>query len=418
MLVKSVRRVNPPAQTVAISRCKNAWWCFLCASAALAMLSAAGRPAKAGGVNPFKEKTSAYLRVALTEPSVTPSNAQYVQFEYELYKNTQKLLLVNPLVLNAALRKPGIIELPIIKNRQDPIEWLSKNLQATFPDNLTIMQVSLLEGTPMERATIVNAVVEAYMGEVAEMERWRRKEHLSELKILQIEKAQEIKDTLNDLRKMAESLGVSDTENLTFRQKNTLDELQAVRREALRGQFELNRMRGELASRKVLLDVAGSAEISDVECQMFGRDDLVLKIIWEEIFARENAAVAKNKNNLAGLQKRYADRLEELRNEIRRKNKADAEKEVKKLEAAVEVAKQQQAVAQEEVKLLRKEADRFGVSSIDMQMRRAAVTNAQKSLDAITAEVEKIHLESKSPPRVMVIQSAEAPEESSREADH
>jgi capsular exopolysaccharide synthesis family protein len=82
------------------------------------------------------------------------------------------------------------------------------------------------------------------------------------------------------------------------------------------------------------------------------------------------------------------------------KRKGIAEREVKKLEAAMEIAKKQNEVAQEDLKALKKEADRIGVQSIDMQMRRAAIVNSQKALDEIAGKLEKLNLEAKMAPRV------------------
>ena len=85
----------------------------------------------------------------------------------------------------------------------------------------------------------------------------------------------------------------------------------------------------------------------------------------------------------------------------RRQKKADIEKEIKKIEAAISLTAKQQAAVEEDVTRLRKEADRFGTSSIEMQMRRADIRNKQKALDTLAAELDTLRMEAKNPPRVV-----------------
>jgi polysaccharide biosynthesis transport protein len=115
------------------------------------------------------------------------------------------------------------------------------------------------------------------------------------------------------------------------------------------------------------------------------------------------------------MKQQYDDRMEQLRTEVENKMRGEVEREIKKFEAAISQAEKQQKYIQEEVKRLRKEADRFGVSSIEMQMRREDIKNRQKSLDNITAELETLYVEAKTAPRVESMGPAEPPKtESSR----
>ena len=384
----------------------------LCSLAAAAMLLAAGRPAKADDFDIFagKPTATAFLHIAMADKMTSPSGGQISRTEFEIFKNTHQQLIVNRMILRAALKMPGIGELAIVKNEKDPIDWLSRNLQVTFPAKAEIMQVSLSGGNRKELAMLVNAVVDAYMAEVVDAERKKLDNRIGELKGIQAGKAQEVKDSLNDLRKMAQSLGISDSETLTLKQKNILDELQLFRTESIRSQFDLNRMNVKLASQKAILEIVKNAPISDIECELFAASDFVLKKLQEEIYNREIAADAKDQARMDSLKKKYAERIEQIREEIKHKSLADVEKEIKKLEAAIDVATKQLQVIQEDVRHLRKEADGFGMSSIDMQMRRAANAITQKSLDNITAELEKLQVESHSSPRITVLEKAEVPE--------
>jgi polysaccharide biosynthesis transport protein len=363
------------------------------------------------GIDAARSYTAdAYIRCAFRpETAFSGDNAPPPsELEYEVFRNTQMSAMTNRLVLNTALyretkvrdQKCVIAKFPMFADASDPIEYLTKKLSVSFPRKDEIMKISITTYDPVQSAAIVAAVREAYMSEVVDAERKQREEKISELNGIKIGKQQEVKDAMTELRKIADTLGTTDTEAISQKQKIILDELATLRGEAIRNQFEYNRMMGELAAHKAERDAVESVPISDLECQQVGAFDPLLKKLGEELASREVTAEAKDQAQTDALKKKYAERVDRIREEIRCRNMAECEKEVKRLEAAIEIAKKQHEVAQEELKSLKKEADRIGVQSIDMQMRRAAIVNAQKALDKITAELEKMNVEAKTTPRV------------------
>jgi DNA repair exonuclease SbcCD ATPase subunit len=198
---------------------------------------------------------------------------------------------------------------------------------------------------------------------------------------------------------------------LTQQQKATLEELSSDRAELLRSQNEINRKKSELASLKAALSAIETQPVTDIECESYASSDFILQKLHGAINSRKLAPEPKNTEESDRLEKEYAVRIEQIRNEIRRKNKADIEREIKKTEAAINSASEQQSVIQEEVRRLRRESDRFGMSSIDMQMRREEIKHRQKSLDEIATELERLRVEANAAPRVISMGPAEASEE-------
>jgi hypothetical protein len=80
------------------------------------------------------------------------------------------------------VRKPEIRVLSIVANQDDPVGWLSQNLQITFPGDHEIMKVSLLGSDRRETAILDNSVVDAFMTEIVDAERKARDERIRELK--------------------------------------------------------------------------------------------------------------------------------------------------------------------------------------------------------------------------------------------
>lgn len=391
------------------SRWKLAIWLFLGAIVLVAIVAAAWY-----GIDVARSYTAdTYVRCSFrpetafsAESSPPPS-----ELEFDVFKNTQMSLMTHRLVLNNALYRetkvPGqdekfvIARFPMFANESDPIDYPAKKLSVSFPRKDELMKISVTTYDPVQSAAIVIAVRDAYMTEVVDVERKEREEKISELKSLQISKTQEIKDAMTDLRKMADMLGTTDTDALSQKQKIILDELAILRTESVRNQFEYNRMAGELASQKALRDAAESEEVTDVGAVIWAcPQDPIAKTLAEELVRYQIAFNERERAVADIVAKKYADRIEQIRAEIKRRNRTEHEREVKRLEAAIEIARKQNETAQESLKSLKKEADRIGVSSIDMQMRRAAIANAQKSLDKISAELEKMSLEAKTTPRV------------------
>jgi hypothetical protein len=357
------------------------------------------------------------------EPMLSSNAQPTYENEYELFKNTQMQYFSSSFVLSAALQKPEgspISRLPILKKQDDPVAWLKRHLSVSSPRHSQIIEISLSADAPEEAADIVNAVVEAYKSEVIDVEIDSRRQRVNELDRLYTDKDLEVRNKRNDLKQLAEQLGTAETENLNLKQKLTLEELATYRQELARSAFEVGRLRSELASRQAELKAVQSAEISDIECEMFAQSDPVLKTLIQEILLRKidkefgsktqtpedksNKDAEKRKGELERLSNEYADRITQIREEIRHKRQSEVEKEIKRVEAAIEIANKQLKVGEAELQRLTKLAEQFGSSSVDVEMLRADILVREKSLDAIASERDKLKVELRSPSRINILQ--------------
>jgi hypothetical protein len=123
-----------------------------------------------------------------------------VEIEYDVWKSTLKALVTHRIVLTAAISKPEILDLPAIKCQADPTAWLQRYLHVSYPGNADIMKISLSEYDRRQNAILVNAVVDAFMTEVVDAERKNRDEKIAELTTIKVEKAEELRRVLADLR--------------------------------------------------------------------------------------------------------------------------------------------------------------------------------------------------------------------------
>ncbi|MCC6126730.1 MAG: polysaccharide biosynthesis tyrosine autokinase [Pirellulales bacterium] len=369
----------------------------------------------------------AYLRCAFDIESFL-QNRNYrpmpSEMSFEVFKNTQSSMLTNRLVLNAALgqeekvgeQKIKISKIPELADEDDPVDWLSRKLSVSFPRKDEIMKVSITTKNPVNSAAIVQAVMNSFMKNVVEDERTKRDKRIAELKSIQTKKEEEVKDALNELKKMAKIAGTSESDTLNIQQKNMLDELANLRQQSITLQFNLNRMKSELASLKAAKESINEQPITDIEVQMTCSTDPMLRDLGEQMVyekAQEqimggrivkNGKSGGNYGTKIGLiEQQYKNRLDELRKELASKKLSEVEREIKKLDAQIEIANKQYADTDVDFKQLKKDAQNIGITSIEVQMRRAANENARKALDSITLELETLNVEARTALRVTKI---------------
>lgn len=68
-------------------------------------------------------------------------------------------------VLQLALQKPGVADLPLLQAEADPIGWLEKELQVDFNSSPDLMRITLKGNPPEDLLAVLNAVREAYLQE-------------------------------------------------------------------------------------------------------------------------------------------------------------------------------------------------------------------------------------------------------------
>ncbi len=301
-----------------------------------------------------KYTSTAWLRIRAEEPAISGRPArQFDEKEFDIYKKTQQQLVKSRFVLLSALRKPEVAKLPSVQMEQqngDPVRWLENIVKVEFPDNAEMMSVSVSRDDPNEAATLARAVVDAYLVEVVNTERDLKRQRLSELDRAFSEKEMAVRSKREDLKKLAGQLGVSDSETLTLKQKLTLDELSIHRHEVRELQAKLRSFQIDLAVQKALLDDA--------------KDEGRVRIAQD----------------------------------------------IKRLEASIAVTTEQESVLKTEVDRYRQEAERFGSSSIDIEMMRADIKNLEAVLAEISKERERLKIELRATPRVTLLQRADVPE--------
>jgi polysaccharide biosynthesis transport protein len=165
----------------------------------------------ARGAGPASGKgPRALLQIASHPPQLRFSNVDGHE-DYRRYLETQTVLIRSKLVLTSALKRPAVSELPWIKQQSDPIAWLQQNLEAINLKESEVLQVSLRANSGAsteDQAAVINAVVRAYMDEVADVDTKQRSDRLGKLKRIKKDYGEMLKERRQYLRKLSERVGV------------------------------------------------------------------------------------------------------------------------------------------------------------------------------------------------------------------
>ena len=376
---------------------------------------------------------SAYLRVFPRGQQVVFQTVESqadagVQNAFEIYKETQQQLLKSRFVLTAALRNPKVKGLTSIQRedrQHNALAWLTEELRVGFPGkNAEIMQVSMTDPNPQEAATLVNAVVQAYFDEVINAERIQRRVRLSELQQVYAERENDVRTKRTELKQLADQLGTTDNETLSLKQQIAVQQFAEYRRELTRMQFELSRTRAQLQTHQAMLERLATVEVSDLDVNALAQADpqyrmLSERSVWQQMLARENQAnmvpgttsrfAEKSQRDMQIVQAQFEQLEKGLRDKVRAVKKAEIDKEIRRLESEVAILTEQEQQFQKDVERQRKEAELIGRSSIDVEMMRTDVRHVDQILSSIAEERERLKVELRSTPRVLVLGNQDQP---------
>jgi RNA polymerase sigma factor (sigma-70 family) len=280
----------------------------------------AGEAAQAA---PAEPDVYALLVIEAREPRVLPdAKPAAAEGEAGAYRRTQAALLKSRPVVQAALKRPEVAGLAVLKGQADPVAWLEKNLRTAFLDGSGVLRVSVAEGRPAERAALLNAVVRSYLDEVVEAERQAKVRRVEQLEKLATEHQHDVQAHRRTLRELTEwPRTASSLEERSHREDlaGFRQELQRVRLAKVRAQARLNylkRTAGATAKEVVKLE----EEVGTlVEQEKLLREEIEPLVKAEQDRPRPPEGLAEMRAELAAAEqfaRRMAEQLQAARVEL------------------------------------------------------------------------------------------------------
>jgi len=291
------------------------------------------------------------------------------------------------------------------------------------------MVVSLKGEDRNDVRRLVEAVVDAYMKEIADYDHSKRTEQIRKLEEMLLAKSDEIRKKQTEYRNLAAQLKTADPQALSTKQQITIQQYGAMRGELARVQSEIRRAQAELKSQQGYLastEGDSKAYLSQAELTATLASDPIYRQIMTGIsqanlerVITESAAGAgpmsarykRGSDDLGkALQAQLQSRYNELRQEMRDNTRARAEIEVKKLQGQLADLKLQEEQVRSEVKVVSDAAEALGNSSVELDVLRDDIRQAKEVGESVNRQVEQLKLEGRSAPRIEAIQKAAVPE--------
>jgi hypothetical protein len=365
---------------------------------AVGLLLGAGLGSAAWFLLPDRYTSYALLRVASAEPHLLPDKEGAAAAD-RYFENTQVALLKSRPIVRAALRRPGVSDLGMVRERPDPGAWLEDDVKAAFIDKTDIIRVSLTGSNPHDVALLVRAVTDAYLEQGVNAQRNQKLGQLDNLEKVCLASEEKIRSQRDVLRRLADALKSSDSQALALKQKMLLDEYAALKKELMLIQSQLRNaevaIQVQKAEGRPVADTRPAVPDYLVE-QALDASPTVLKkrLEMDQLDARISQAeriYQPGQGPLARLQeerKGLQEQLDKVRAEERAAivkqlgDKLLAEQEARGRETKLnmEVWKRQQGMLEAEADRVDKEAKRMGLTSFELEQKRGEIEEAESMI--------------------------------------
>ena len=380
---------------------------------------------------PISFEAISLVRVKRTEPYLLKKTISSDQ-EYMAYKQTQATLITSPFVLTAALREPGITQLPMVAREENQLDWLTDEIRVVYPGDSEIMQVGMHGDKIEDLKKIVDAVVKAYLYEIANSEKTEKSKQLQTLRAQRRINEQALKEKSEIINRLSEEIGSSDDEMARLRSIIEQDQLRQLNRQRAV-------VRGEIAQ---LFSDAMAVNVARNASRFFKPDekDIALALERDPLYAsaKQNISALEQLMTMSqagratgvanpyqaeymsaqlALQRRREELTPLLEHELGRQlagvDDSGSTTTLQVLQGQTELKKKQLAALDQEYEAQLERVDNLTSFSSDLITRKADAAALQESNHEMSKEIARLEIELKNEHRIQLVQPATIPNEGS-----
>ena len=266
-------------------------------------------------------------------------------------------------------------------------------------------------------ADLAKAVVDTYLGQVAEHERRQRQGRLEALRRLHADKERELNEKREDPRRLAKPMGMSDPPDIDVKRQAALDEYGECRRELSPLKIQLRQAETDLKFQEALLSRDDDALVSETDLADLLRSDSIagqLLYQWGLLQQRlddvQTTAIPQAKaqyeeklgREMRVLEEQIDARRAVLREELKVRQEAAIGEEIKRLKMKIAVLAEQKKEFEEDLARQREKLEQAHTSTgIDpLPMGRAEIERLAGALDRIAEEIDVLEAELGTAPRI------------------
>ncbi|HEX4590888.1 MAG TPA: hypothetical protein VH120_13210, partial [Gemmataceae bacterium] len=227
-------------------------------------------------IPPSKHLARTLIHVPASKPTVLPSSERTPVLAD--HQRNQIALAKSRLVLNAALKRPGISELGIIRSQANALEWLERAIQVDFTVAPEVIRIAVSGDNPDELAKLVAALRDAYRSEILNKDRSERMEKLNTLAKQRQVYSDQLRAKLETQHQLEVQGGIKDPNTRGVFQSFENMRISWYERDLVQTEGELNKARVELAVQQSMARDSAKAGVPEAEIQAALNKDLsVLK---------------------------------------------------------------------------------------------------------------------------------------------
>jgi capsular exopolysaccharide synthesis family protein len=369
---------------------------------------------------PAKNSANVQLMMNADEKGVVHAHPDLVE-NFDSYQSKQVYLIKSRLVLNTALRLPGVAQLSMLRNATDPLEWLEKELRVDYPSR-EILRITIAGDDVEELKTLANAVSKAYLTEIVEKQTKDRQTRLEELRKIQARYKERLASNRRVKAELAKKTGTADAKSNAMYMMMLQEQVKSARTQLVDTKDKIRQMEVVVELRASTPDQPVPdkmiAAYAENQAPILNRKHLIDQLEEELV---EGTRRAKDPN-LAGLRQL--------------KNRIDAERLMlatelarlrPKLERQIQEAKVQQSELDSNTlkanlthfraleKSLAADVEKFNRAiedapgaQLSFQELEFDIEQAETEVRTVTAAINQLEVEMNDPPRVRLLQEAVA----------
>jgi polysaccharide biosynthesis transport protein len=381
------------------------------------------------------EKHTAYLRLYMPkkiEGLLYPHPEEVAEFV--AFQQTQMALMKGRHVLNKALDNPKVkaLKLEAVTKTITPIDWLEKEIRVTTPDGPELPRITMTGDNPEQLKVLVEAVADAYLTEIAGLQKRRRKDRIEKLNEIKVISRRGLDTLVKARNELAEAIGSGDNKVIALKQEMAQKQLSLAQAELLKVDADLRRM--DLEAKTYEKSENGSVEIPDKLIDAYIEKDLVKEMaIRDQLEARlaatrrvldneQHPQILSQLEEIAAHKKALAARKKELqpqyKEQLLEKAQNDAQARLINLKEQVRFYKDYRKILDSEIERLLKDGRILTKNSLVIEGYTGDMKMAEASVARVMTEIDKATVEQEAPSRVTRLQSEEvvvvAPDEAAR----